>query len=147
MTTLARLFVPEAVRDALSDEAWLEAVTDAERARINAASLAGTLAARDAALLVDAIDPLQASPEVIETAALLVARTVLELRSLPVPKLSARLDAPYFAEELDLEPFDPAQDPFAELADLLDNEWSTVLRSARDWRVRCTALNEALAFA
>jgi hypothetical protein len=144
LTTLARLFVPEAVRDALSDEAWLEAVTDAERARINAASLAGTLPAHEAARLVEEIDPWRASPEVIETAALLVARNVLGARA---PRLSARLDAPHFAEELDLEPFDPAHDPFAELADLLDNEWSGVLRSAPDWRVRCTALNEALAFA
>lgn len=144
MTTLAPLFVPEDVREALSDEAWLEAVTDAERARINAASLAGALAAHEAARLVEEIDPLQASPEVIETAALLVARNVLELRGLPVPELSARIEV---GRELDLAPFDPARDPFAELADLLDNEWSPVLRSARDWRVRCTALTEALAFA
>lgn len=144
MTTLASLFVPDDVREALSDEAWLEAVTDAERARINAASLAGTIPAHEAARLVEEIDPLQAAPEVIETAALLVARNVFELRGLPVPELSARLDV---GEELDLAPFDPERDPFAELADLLDNEWSGVLRGARDWRVRCTALNEALAFA
>src|SRR5439155_2701879 len=122
----------------------LEAVTDVERARINAASLAGTLPAHEAARLVEEIDPLQAPPEVIETAALLVARNVLELRGLPVPELSALVDV---GHELDLAPFDSMRDPFAELADLLDNEWSGVLRTARDWRVRCTALTEALAFA
>jgi hypothetical protein len=140
LTVLAPLFVPEDVREALSDEAWLEAVTDVERARINASALAGRLLAHEAARLVEEIDPWQASPEVIETAALLIARNVLRARA---PQLSARVDV---GEELDLAPFDPAQDPFAELADLLDNEWSDVLRSARDWRVRCTALNEALAF-
>lgn len=144
MTTLAPLFVPEDVREALSDDAWLEAVTDVERARINAASLAGTLPAHEAARLVEEIDPWRAPAEVIETAALLVARNVFALRGLPAPELSARVDV---GEELDLAPFDPARDPFAELADLLGGPWAAVLRDAQDWRVRCTALTEALAFA
>jgi hypothetical protein len=147
LTTLAPLFVPEDVRDAVSDEAWLEAIADAERARINAACLAGDLAAGEAARLVEAVDPLRAPPEVIETAAMLVARDALALLGRPCPDLPALLDEPFFAEELDLAPYDGARNPFAELADALGGEWAVPLREARDWRVRCSALTEALAFA
>jgi hypothetical protein len=43
LTTLAPLFVPEALREALSDEAWADAVDDAKRALVNARCLAGDL--------------------------------------------------------------------------------------------------------
>jgi 3-carboxy-cis,cis-muconate cycloisomerase len=56
LTTFASLFVPEAVRDAVSDAAWLEAMLDAERALANAAALAGALDASEAAAVADACD-------------------------------------------------------------------------------------------
>jgi 3-carboxy-cis,cis-muconate cycloisomerase len=56
LTTFASLFVPEAIRDAVSDTAWLEAMLDAERALANAAALAGALAASEAASVADACD-------------------------------------------------------------------------------------------
>lgn len=56
MTTFASLFVPEAVREAVSDTAWLEAMLDAERALANAAALAGALDASEAAAVADACD-------------------------------------------------------------------------------------------
>jgi 3-carboxy-cis,cis-muconate cycloisomerase len=57
LTTFAPLFVPEAIRDAVSDTAWLEAMLDAERALANASSLAGALDPVDAAAVADACDP------------------------------------------------------------------------------------------
>jgi 3-carboxy-cis,cis-muconate cycloisomerase len=56
LTTFASLFVPEAVREAVSDAAWLEAMLDAERALANAAAIGGALAAADAAAVADACD-------------------------------------------------------------------------------------------
>ena len=56
MTTFASLFVPEAVREAVSDTAWLEAMLDTERALANAAALAGALAASEAAAVAGACD-------------------------------------------------------------------------------------------
>ena len=56
MTTFAPLFVPEALRDAVSDTAWLEAMLDAERALANASALAGALDAADAAAVAEACD-------------------------------------------------------------------------------------------
>lgn len=57
MTTFAALFVPDDVRDAVSDRAWLEAMLDAERALANASSLAGVLDAAAAAAVAEACDP------------------------------------------------------------------------------------------
>ena len=56
MTTFAPLFVPEAIREAVSDTAWLEAMLDAERALANAAAIAGALDAVEAAAVADACD-------------------------------------------------------------------------------------------
>jgi 3-carboxy-cis,cis-muconate cycloisomerase len=56
LTTFAPLFVPDAVRAAVSDDAWLEAMLDAERALANAAVLAGALAPADAAAVAEACD-------------------------------------------------------------------------------------------
>lgn len=56
MTTFAPLFVPEAIREAVSDTAWLEAMLDAERALANASALAGALDASDAAAVAEACD-------------------------------------------------------------------------------------------
>lgn len=57
MTTFAPLFVPQVVRDAVSDRAWLEAMLDAERALANASCLAGFLAADAAAAVAARCDP------------------------------------------------------------------------------------------
>ena len=56
MTTFASLFVPEAIRDAVSDAAWLEAMLDAERALANAAAITGALDADEAAAVAGACD-------------------------------------------------------------------------------------------
>jgi len=56
LTTFAPLFVPEAIRDAVSDNAWLEAMLDAERALANAAAIAGALDAADAAAVAEGCD-------------------------------------------------------------------------------------------
>jgi len=56
LTTFASLFVPDAVRDAVSDTAWLEAMLDAERALANAAAIAGALDASEAAAVAEACD-------------------------------------------------------------------------------------------
>src|SRR5262249_12373622 len=57
LTTFAPLFVPEALRNAVSDRAWLEAMLDAERALANAASLAGAIPADAAAAIAERCDP------------------------------------------------------------------------------------------
>jgi 3-carboxy-cis,cis-muconate cycloisomerase len=57
LTTFAPLFVPDALRDAVSDGAWLEAMLDAERALANAASLVGALDAGEAAAVAEACEP------------------------------------------------------------------------------------------
>ena len=57
MTTFAALFVPESLRDAVSDQAWLEAMLDAERALANASRVAGAVDAADAAAVAEACDP------------------------------------------------------------------------------------------
>src|SRR5262249_53067575 len=56
LTTFAPLFVPEALRDAVSDAAWLDAVLDAERALANASCPAGALSAEDAAAVAEQCD-------------------------------------------------------------------------------------------
>jgi 3-carboxy-cis,cis-muconate cycloisomerase len=56
LTTFAPLFVPEAIRDAVSDTAWLEAMLDAERALANAAAMTGALGASDAAAVAEVCD-------------------------------------------------------------------------------------------
>jgi 3-carboxy-cis,cis-muconate cycloisomerase len=53
LTTFAPLFVPGALREAVSDGAWLEAMLDAERALANAASLAGAIPAEAAAAIAE----------------------------------------------------------------------------------------------
>jgi 3-carboxy-cis,cis-muconate cycloisomerase len=57
VTTFAPLFVPEALRDAVSDRAWLEGMLDAERALANAACLAGAIPADAAAAIAESCDP------------------------------------------------------------------------------------------
>ena len=55
--TFAELFVPAALREAVSDDAWLEAMLDAERALANAEALAGVISAADAASIAEACQP------------------------------------------------------------------------------------------
>jgi 3-carboxy-cis,cis-muconate cycloisomerase len=55
--TFTELFVPSALRAAVSDEAWLEAMLDAERALANAEALAGVISAADAASIAEACRP------------------------------------------------------------------------------------------
>jgi 3-carboxy-cis,cis-muconate cycloisomerase len=56
LTTFAPLFVPEALRDAVSDASWLDAMLDAERALANASCLAGALSAEAAAAVAEQCD-------------------------------------------------------------------------------------------
>jgi 3-carboxy-cis,cis-muconate cycloisomerase len=56
LTTFAPLFVPEALRDAVSDRAWLDAMLDAERALANASCLAGLTSADAAAAIAEQCD-------------------------------------------------------------------------------------------
>jgi 3-carboxy-cis,cis-muconate cycloisomerase len=56
LTTFAPLFVPEALREAVSDAAWLDAMLDAERALANAACLAGALSPETAAAVAEQCD-------------------------------------------------------------------------------------------
>lgn len=114
MTTFAALFVPDDIRDAVSDGAWFEAMLDAERALANASSLIGVLDAAAAAAVADRCDPSlydvgalaaegraaanpveplaralrseapaahhgATSQDILDTAAMLVARTAVEL--------------------------------------------------------------------
>lgn len=53
MTPFAPIFVPAPLREAVSDEAWLDAMLDAERALANAASIAGAIPAHAAAAIAD----------------------------------------------------------------------------------------------
>ena len=57
MTTFGSLFVPEPLREAVSDGAWLEAMLDAERALANASALTGVLGPAEAAAVAEACDP------------------------------------------------------------------------------------------
>lgn len=57
MTTFAPIFVPAALRAAVSDEAWLGAMLDAERALANAESLVGVVPAEAAAAIAEQCDP------------------------------------------------------------------------------------------
>lgn len=126
MTTFAPIFVPRVVRDALSDDAWIAAMLEAERALAVAESKVGVIPAESAAAIaaacergdldVDAVleearavgnpaEPLvralrsrvggdaerwvhfgATSQDVVDTAAMLVARTVVRL-------LAVELDA------------------------------------------------------
>ncbi len=56
MTTFARLFVPEPLRDAVSDAAWLDGMVDFERGLANALSLAGAIPASAAAAVAAECD-------------------------------------------------------------------------------------------
>ncbi len=56
MTTFAQLFVPEPLRDAVSDAAWLEGMVDFERGLANALSLAGAIPASAAAAVAASCD-------------------------------------------------------------------------------------------
>jgi 3-carboxy-cis,cis-muconate cycloisomerase len=57
LTTFAPLFVPEAVIDAVSDVAWLDAMLDVERALANALSLADVIPAHVAGAIAEMCDP------------------------------------------------------------------------------------------
>lgn len=56
MTTFGSLFVPEALRRAVSDEAWLEAMLAVERALVRAESRAGIVPADAAGLVAEACE-------------------------------------------------------------------------------------------
>jgi len=51
------IFVPDSLVDALSDQAWLAALLEVERALANAQSLAGLIDAAEAAEVAEACDP------------------------------------------------------------------------------------------
>lgn len=57
MTAFAALFVPDDLREAVSDRAWIEAMLDAERALATASSLAGMLDPAAAATVAEHCDP------------------------------------------------------------------------------------------
>ena len=57
MNPFAAIFVPDELRDAVSDRAWLAALLEAERALVNAQALAGLVDASAAAAVADACDP------------------------------------------------------------------------------------------
>jgi 3-carboxy-cis,cis-muconate cycloisomerase len=57
LTTFGPLFVPPAFRAAVSDEAWLAAMLDTERALADALSLAGVIPAPAAAAIAERCDP------------------------------------------------------------------------------------------
>jgi 3-carboxy-cis,cis-muconate cycloisomerase len=54
LTAFGALFVPEPIREAVSDAAWLDAMLEAELALVNAEALAGIVPADDAAAVADA---------------------------------------------------------------------------------------------
>lgn len=57
MTTFGPLFVPEPLREAVSDAAWLEAMLGVERALVNAEALAGIVPADAAGAIAEACVP------------------------------------------------------------------------------------------
>lgn len=57
MTGFERLFVPDAFREAVAEQAWLDAMLDAERALANAGSLVGVVPAAAAAAIAEQCDP------------------------------------------------------------------------------------------
>ena len=57
MTTFGPIFVPRAVRDAVSDDAWIAAMLDAERALAAAESTVGVIPAESAAAIAEACTP------------------------------------------------------------------------------------------
>ncbi len=57
MTTFAAIFVPDAIRGAVSDRGWLDAMVAAERALAAAESLAGVIPGDAATAIVQACDP------------------------------------------------------------------------------------------
>jgi 3-carboxy-cis,cis-muconate cycloisomerase len=57
LTTFGPVLVPDELRDAVSDRAWLAAMVDAERALANASALAGVVPAAAAAAIADACEP------------------------------------------------------------------------------------------
>jgi 3-carboxy-cis,cis-muconate cycloisomerase len=57
LTTFGSLFVPAALREAVSDEAWLEAMLDAERALASAESVVGVIPADAAAAIAERCAP------------------------------------------------------------------------------------------
>ena len=57
MTSFAGIFVPAELRDAVSDEAWLEAMLAAERALAAAEAAAGVIPAEAAAAIAERCDP------------------------------------------------------------------------------------------
>ena len=57
MNPFQAIFVPDSLVDALSDQAWLSAMLEVERALANAQSLAGLIDAAEAAEVAEACDP------------------------------------------------------------------------------------------
>jgi 3-carboxy-cis,cis-muconate cycloisomerase len=55
VSPFSAIFVPDELAEALSDAAWLEAMLDAERALVNAQSLAGTVPAAAATAVTDVL--------------------------------------------------------------------------------------------
>jgi 3-carboxy-cis,cis-muconate cycloisomerase len=60
--TFDAIFIPPALADAVSDAAWTRALVECERALANAESLAGVLAAHEAAAVAEACRPELADP-------------------------------------------------------------------------------------
>jgi 3-carboxy-cis,cis-muconate cycloisomerase len=60
--TFDAIFIPPALAEAVSDESWARALVECERALANAESLAGVLAAHEAAAVADACRPELADP-------------------------------------------------------------------------------------
>jgi 3-carboxy-cis,cis-muconate cycloisomerase len=57
LTTFGPIFVPDEVREAVSDAAWLEAMLEAERALANASALVGVVPPAAAAAIAEACEP------------------------------------------------------------------------------------------
>ena len=57
MTPFSEIFVPDELAAAVSDDAWLAALLECERALVNAQALAGTVPAHAAAAVAEACDP------------------------------------------------------------------------------------------
>ena len=87
MTLFGPLFVPEEVRERVSDEAWVEAMLDAERALARAEAAAGVIPSEAADAIASACRAELFDPTRI--ASRLAARTVSSMSTLPVQTRTA----------------------------------------------------------
>ena len=65
MTPFGAIFVPDELREAISDRAWVAALLEAERALVNAQALTGTVPAPAAAAISAACDPNLYDPQAL----------------------------------------------------------------------------------